>query len=165
MNKFIKNAFEVSTLAKMWGIWSPQYSKRTYASWHCYWKYCMKRMTAVLFVRCMHLTFEIVNSVKSLARALSLSPVVLVDVLSVSIAVNSYIVVPAKSSYLTELSYQQPAPSVYSRHLWAEFPPRKNLQPPPQSQWLEAWTQDILVFLQPGCNVTSCLIARYKYSY
>ena len=26
-------------------------------------------------------------------------------------------------------------------------------------------TQDILVFLQPGRNVTSCLIARYKYSY
>ena len=32
-------------------------------------------------------------------------------------------------------------------------------------QQLQAWTQDILVFLQPGRNVTSCLIARYKCLY
>jgi len=32
-------------------------------------------------------------------------------------------------------------------------------------QQLQAWTENILVFLQLGRNVTSCLIARYKYPY
>jgi len=32
-------------------------------------------------------------------------------------------------------------------------------------QQLQAWTENILVFLQPGRNVTFCSIARYKYSY
>jgi len=32
-------------------------------------------------------------------------------------------------------------------------------------QQLQGWTQNISVFLQPGRKVTSCLTARYKYSY